>query len=607
MATRRLETEIALTGEKQFNDVMKSMNNNLKTLRSEMAVVTSEFDQNAGSVDALSSKQKILQQSVDQHRAKVEALQQMYQKQVAAYGENSAAADKYKQQLNNAIVALNKESSALRQNEAALAKAQSEAEQAAEGIDEVADAAEDAARSVKRSAESVEDLGEESSKTSNRLASLARGVGTVGGGIAKGIGQLTVAAAAGAAALGVGGVAALTLVAETARESAEAAKTAQEAGQTLTATQQQWLAYSGQLEALDASVANAKSALIGVLLPVLGDLSAKGGAFLDDFSRDMAAAGDSGQQAKVIAEYIRQGAQLIKENLPEYIESGREIISGLKEGLSEYAPEFADSAIDLVFDFLEKIVSEDSATALEEGAFFLIEKLKSGLQERGPDIAASSVNMVVQLATGLLSAAPGLVPVAGELIFSLLMALIQASPELFSAGLRLIVEVVSGILSGSPELLAAGGELVVALLTALGQMLIDLYNIGTEAVAELKNGIADAWDGLVSWFKGIWDSLFGNLDIPDPNFPNGGGGRGGGGNRVDGFHAGGLDRVPFDGYIASLHKDEMILTRAQADLYRRGVGIGTKIFNLTIHAHSLSQSEVDMLVEYMNRKLGEVL
>lgn len=605
MATRRLETEIALTGEKQFNDAMKSINSNLKTLRSEMAVVTSEFDQNAGSVDALSAKQKVLQQSVDQHRAKVEALQQMYQKQVAAYGENSAAADKYKQQLNNAIVALNKESAALRQNEAALAQAQSETEQAAEGMDDVADAAEDAARSVKRSAESVEDLGEKSSKTSNRLASLAKGVGTVGGGIAKGIGQLTATAAAGAAALGVGGVAALTLVAETARESAEAAKAAQESGQTLTATQQQWLAYSGQLEALDASVANAKSALIGVLLPVLGDLSTKGGAFLDDFSRDMAAAGDSSQQAKVIAEYIRQGAQLIKENLPEYIESGREIISGLKEGLSEYAPEFADSAIDLVFDFLEKIVSEDSATALEEGALFLIEKLKAGLQERGPDIAASSVNMVVQLATGLLSAAPGLVPVAGELIFTLLMALIQAAPELFSAGLRLIVEVVSGILSGSPELLAAGGELVVALLTALGQMLLDLYNIGTEAVDKLKNGIADAWDGLVSWFKGIWDSLFGNLDVNVGI--SGSSGRGGSGNRVDGFHAGGLDRVPFDGYIASLHKDEMILNRAQADLYRKGTGTGTKIFNMTIHTHSLSQSDVDMLVEYMNGKLGDDL
>ena len=33
---------------------------------------------------------------------------------------------------------------------------------------------------------------------------------------------------------------------------------------------------------------------------------------------------------------------------------------------------------------------------------------------------------------------------------------------------------------------------------------------------------------------------------------------------IDGSHAGGLDTVPFDGYIAELHKGERIQTAAQA-------------------------------------------
>lgn len=42
---------------------------------------------------------------------------------------------------------------------------------------------------------------------------------------------------------------------------------------------------------------------------------------------------------------------------------------------------------------------------------------------------------------------------------------------------------------------------------------------------------------------------------------------------ADGSHANGLDRVPFDGYRAILHKDEAVLTRAQASAWRGG-GMG---------------------------------
>ncbi|WP_442603817.1 hypothetical protein [Paenibacillus sp. KN14-4R] len=42
--------------------------------------------------------------------------------------------------------------------------------------------------------------------------------------------------------------------------------------------------------------------------------------------------------------------------------------------------------------------------------------------------------------------------------------------------------------------------------------------------------------------------------------------------KPDGNHAGGLARVPYDGYVARLHKDETVLTRGQAEDYRNGNG-----------------------------------
>ena len=78
---------------------------------------------------------------------------------------------------------------------------------------------------------------------------------------------------------------------------------------------------------------------------------------------------------------------------------------------------------------------------------------------------------------------------------------------------------------------------------------------------------------------------------------------------VDGSHAGGLDYVPFDGYIAELHKGEMVLTSAEAATYRKGEGPGKqpKIVNLTINTKSLTQADVEMLLDLVNRKLGDDL
>ncbi len=53
----------------------------------------------------------------------------------------------------------------------------------------------------------------------------------------------------------------------------------------------------------------------------------------------------------------------------------------------------------------------------------------------------------------------------------------------------------------------------------------------------------------------------------------------GGGTGVDGSHAGGLTTVPYNGYIAELHKDEMVLTARQADQYRMGAAVGSSKTN----------------------------
>lgn len=623
MATRTIGTEIVLTGEKAFNDAMKGVNSNLKNLRTDMARVSAEFDGNADSIEALTAKQKVLEQSVDQHREKVDALTRMYERSKQVNGENSAATDKYRQQLNQAAVALAKEENALKRTSSAIDEqkaAMTAAAQAAKQQVATYDAYTPATRKMLSALQQVSGeikkyrdqlidaakntpvLAEMIDITSvgmKGLGTVATGTGKILGGISKSVGAVAAASAAGVAAIGAGGVIALTTMANMAKEAAEAAKAAHEAGETLTESQKQWLEYSNQLDALDISVANAKGALAGILLPMLGDLSTEGAAFLNDFTRDMAAAaGDTGKQTQVLSDYIVKGATLIKEKLPEYIAAGKELFAGIGEGLSENGDELLGMGLDLTMDLLDGIIQH--APELAQAGISLIQKLTESLIERGPDLVTSAVEMVSQIVSGLAQAAPSLIPAAVQLVMQLITALIENAPLLLEAGLELIFGIISGILNGLGDIGSSADDIIDTFVERLLSNESKVLQFGGKIIDWIRDGISNAWDSLVSWFNGLWDGLFSNRSV-NVNVNKGGDG-------VDGSHADGLSYVPFDGYLARLHRGEAVLTAAEAAAYRNGKsGTSNKIFKLTINTQSLSKEELDMIVAYVNRKLGDDL
>lgn len=73
------------------------------------------------------------------------------------------------------------------------------------------------------------------------------------------------------------------------------------------------------------------------------------------------------------------------------------------------------------------------------------------------------------------------------------------------------------------------------------------------------------------------------------------------GEEISGSHAAGLDRVPYSGYTARLHRDEMVLTRTEANEYRenqRGTGKGSRGGNVIVTGntfHVRNDSDIDRI------------
>lgn len=109
-------------------------------------------------------------------------------------------------------------------------------------------------------------------------------------------------------------------------------------------------------------------------------------------------------------------------------------------------------------------------------------------------------------------------------------------------------------------------ERLVPVKTALTNLAAGGFDLLTTAIDKASAAVADFgawWDRTRPKIESAWDKFWGIESgshygrKPDGSY-----------GWIDGSHAGGLGFVPFDGYIAQLHKGEMVLTREQADSFR---------------------------------------
>ena len=111
---------IGVEGEKEFKKALAEINQSFKVLGSEMKLVSSQFDKNDNSVQALSARNTVLNKEIDAQRQKVETLRSALQNAAESFGENDRRTQNWQIQLNNAEAALNGMERELSQNEQAI-------------------------------------------------------------------------------------------------------------------------------------------------------------------------------------------------------------------------------------------------------------------------------------------------------------------------------------------------------------------------------------------------------------------------------------------------------------------------------------------------------
>lgn len=209
---------------------------------------------------------------------------------------------------------------------------------------------------------------------------------------------------------------------------------------------------------------------------------------------------------------------LVTTVLPKLVQAGVSMIGAILQGLVQMLPQIIQYGLDLTITLIESISSDPES------------------------LVETAIMLVVTIVSGLIDAMPKLIAAAGELVAGLVKSIISHAPEIFSAGIKLVVKYVEGVVNNYSEVFKAGAKLVDSII----------------------DGIASAWGKLKDWFSGLWNGLFGGLSA---NVSVNGSAKGAVAG-VNGSHASGLDYVPFDGYIAELHKGEMVIPKREAQTLR---------------------------------------
>ncbi len=237
----------------------------------------------------------------------------------------------------------------------------------------------------------------------------------------------------------------------------------------------------------------------------------------------------------------------------------------------------------------------------------IIEKVPTIVTEWLPELLQSGVSMVQSILDGMLQNSDSITSGAVSTILTFTTGILESLPDILVSGTLLIGELAAGLIQALPDVIAKIPEIIVGIADAFSENADVFLEIGKSIVTGIWNGIVALWGSLeknMSWLtQGL--TAAGNAMAT-----------GGSGaltpNMFNGSHADGLDYVPFDGYIAELHKGEMVVPAEEAKMLRSGASCGgansevANILTLILDAIQEGNSQ-EKVFKVNNREFGRMI
>lgn len=544
--------KLGIEGEKEFKKSLAEINQSFKVLGSEMKLVSSQFDKNDNSVQALSARNMVLNKEIDAQKQKIETLRQALANASESFGETDRRTQSWQIQLNNAEASLNGMERELNSNNSALEQAKTDIEGTEKSLEKVDGRLDDTAESADDMGDEIKDAGEKADKSKERFSKL----GSVLKGVGVAMGAVVTAAAATAVKLGkevvnayadyeqlVGGVDTL-FKGSSQKLQSYASNAYKTAGLSANDYMETVTGFSASLiQSLggdtDKSVKYADMAIT--------DMADNANKMGTDMSLIQNAYQDFAKQNYTMLDNLKLGYGGTKEEMQRLL-SDAEKISGVKYDISSYADvvdaihvmqesmdiagttakeaegtisgsvnALKSSVTNLVVGFGDAnadldVLCENVVTAFQtvlENISPIVENLISALPavittllesagEMLPTVLETLAELFAQVLEGLLQLLPQLIPVAVSALLTITNAIIENLPLLIESATLLVATFVQGLADALPTLIPTAVNAVMTIVQGLLDSLPSILDAGLKLVSALAQGILDALPNLIS-------------------------------------------------------------------------------------------------------------
>jgi len=489
--------KIGIEGEKEFRDTLNQLNTNLKTMGTEMGAVTSAFDKNDKSAEALTAQNEVLNKQIEEQRKKLELLQDGLAASADKYGENDQNTQKWQQTVFNATKDLNNMEAQLRDNNKALDDAEG-------GLDDAGDAANKA--------------GDQAAGSTGNWEKLGNGLAKVGEIAGKALAAIGAAAAAAGTAL-------IKTSLDAMDYTGNVADAAQRTG--MAADEFQRYAYAAKLSGIETETMEKAMIRQQTAFAKARDGSGKMSEAYKRLGIDINAVGSSSEAFdQVIAGLAEMGDETERNAIANEIfgKSYAELAPLLNEGAEGIA------AMKNEADALGSVMSNE-AVAAGEAMGDNLDKLKTAVTGASNSIGAIFMPMLSDLATegtsllgefsrGVAEAGGDMDKIGtviGETLSKAVATVVEKLPEIMKMGLDIVGAVGKGITDSLPQIITAALDIVTMLADTLLDNLPLIVDVGLKTIAQLAIGLADALPKLipamVDTMLAIVDALLDNLDM----------------------------------------------------------------------------------------------
>lgn len=544
--------KIGVEGEKEFKKALAEINQSFKVLGSEMKLVSSQFDKNDNSVQALSARNTVLNKEIDAQKQKIETLRQALANASESFGETDRRTQSWQIQLNNAEASLNSMERELGSNNSALEQAKTDIEGTEKSLEKVDGRLYDTAESADDMGVEIKDAGDKADKSKERFSKL----GSVLKGVGVAMGAVVTAAAATAVKLGkevvnayadyeqlVGGVDTLFKGSSQKLQSyaSNAYKTAGLSANDYMDT------VTGFSASLIQSLGGDTDKSVKYADMAITDMADNANKMGTDMSLIQNAYQGFAKQNYTMLDNLKLGYGGTKEEMQRLL-SDAEKISGVKYDISSYADvvdaihvmqesmdiagttakeaegtisgsvnALKSSVTNLVVGFGDAnadldVLCENVVTAFQtvlENISPIVENLISALPtvittllesagEMLPTVLETLAELFAQVLEGLLQLLPQLIPVAVSALLTITNAIVENLPLLIESATLLVATLVQGLADALPTLIPTAVNAVMTIVQGLLDSLPSILDAGLELVSALAQGILDALPDLIS-------------------------------------------------------------------------------------------------------------